>query len=79
MKTAISIPDGVFSEADAAAKRAGISRSEFYVRALRAYLDRFRDDWITEKLNEVYDGSEDMDPIIDQASTNVLRHIQWEE
>ncbi len=35
MKTAISIPDEVFRQAEQAAKRLGVSRSEFFTRAVR--------------------------------------------
>lgn len=38
MKTAISIPDEVFSAVDAKAAHLGISRSEFYATAARRYL-----------------------------------------
>ena len=54
MKTAISVPDDVFEEADRLAEKAGISRSELYVVALRAYLDASRDSRVTEQLNAVY-------------------------
>lgn len=54
MKTAISIPDEVFEEAERTAKRLGVSRSELYVNAVRDYLERHRDENITEKLNELY-------------------------
>jgi len=38
MKTAISIPDDVFEAAEAAARRTGMSRSQFYVEALKLFL-----------------------------------------
>ena len=53
MKTAISIPDAVFQQADRFAKRKAISRSELYTRAVRAYLER--EEHITEQVNAVYD------------------------
>jgi metal-responsive CopG/Arc/MetJ family transcriptional regulator len=55
MKTAVSIPDELFEEADALAKRTGKSRSEVYSDALRGHLQRQRSSSITERLNEVYD------------------------
>ena len=39
MKTAISVPDTTFDEVTRAARRIGISRSEFFARAARRYLD----------------------------------------
>lgn len=53
MKTAISIPDAVFQQADRFAKRKAISRSELYTRAVRAYLEQ--EEHVTEQLNAVYD------------------------
>ena len=38
MKTAISIPDRVFREAERAAKRQKVSRSRIYTQAVEAYL-----------------------------------------
>ncbi|MDQ0094616.1 CopG family transcriptional regulator [Paeniglutamicibacter psychrophenolicus] len=38
MKTAISIPDNIFREAESAASRLGISRSEFFTRAAKSYI-----------------------------------------
>ena len=40
MKTAISLPDLVFEEAEALASQLGLSRSELYTKALQAYLRR---------------------------------------
>jgi metal-responsive CopG/Arc/MetJ family transcriptional regulator len=40
VKTAISIPDGVFEAAEAIAQQLGVSRSEFYTKALQAYLEK---------------------------------------
>ena len=56
MKTAVSLPDGLFAEADALAQTLGISRSELYARAVGEYLARHRDEDVTVRLNEVYFG-----------------------
>jgi metal-responsive CopG/Arc/MetJ family transcriptional regulator len=40
MKTAISIPDDVFAEAERLARRLKKSRSELYSRAIREYIAR---------------------------------------
>lgn len=40
MKVAVSIPDGVFGEAEQLAKEQGASRSALYSKALREYLGR---------------------------------------
>ncbi len=54
MKTAISLPDALFKEADAEAKRRGVSRSQLYGQALDEYLAKRRKANITAQLNAVY-------------------------
>ena len=54
MKTAISIPDPVFKNAERLAKRLGLSRSELYVRAISNYVKEHKGEKVTELLNAVY-------------------------
>jgi predicted transcriptional regulator len=54
MKTAISVPDAVFRQAEAAARRLRISRSQLYSMAITEFLKRQQASSITERLNEVY-------------------------
>jgi hypothetical protein len=56
MKTAISLPDQVFYEAEETARFMGIPRSKLYLNALKEYLQKNNRKNITEKLNEVYTG-----------------------
>ena len=58
MKTAISLPDNLFQEADGYARSAGISRSELYALALTEYLARREEARITQRLNAVYGSRE---------------------
>ena len=58
MKTAISIPDDLFQRAEQAAKRLGVSRSEFYANAVREFVERHQRATITQKLNELYSDDE---------------------
>jgi metal-responsive CopG/Arc/MetJ family transcriptional regulator len=51
MKTAISVPDQVFEQAEKAAKRLRLSRSEFYSRALAEYLARHTDSEVTAAID----------------------------
>jgi metal-responsive CopG/Arc/MetJ family transcriptional regulator len=53
MKTAISLPDAVFREAERFARHAKKSRSKLYAEALSEYLSRHSPDEITESLNLV--------------------------
>jgi len=57
VKTAVSISEQIFLQAEETAKRLGINRSQLFSTALAEYLERHKQDKITERLNEVY-GSE---------------------
>jgi len=54
VKTAISLPDKVYFEAEETAQNLGISRSTLYLNALMEYLKKNSRKNITQKLNEVY-------------------------
>ncbi|WP_020564294.1 hypothetical protein [Methylosarcina fibrata] len=54
MKTAISIPDPVFQAAETLANRLGVSRSELYSKAVEAFIEKHKNQGVTEKLNEIY-------------------------
>ncbi len=68
MKTAISIPDNIFTEAEELAKNLQISRSELYTKAIIAYLKNSRSSRITNKLNQVY---QDVDSQLPQDITQM--------
>ena len=51
MKTAISLPDETFERVEAAAKRLGLSRSEFFARAAQRWLEDLDDHPTTEAIN----------------------------
>ena len=55
MKTAISLPDRVFREAERFARRVRKTRSRLYAEALAEYLARHAPDDITESINQVCD------------------------
>lgn len=65
MKTAISLPDELFEQAEAEAQKLGVSRSELYARALSAFVLSRHGDAVTERLNRVYaDESSEADPVL---------------
>ncbi len=65
MKTAISIPDNVYKSAEELARRLGESRSEFYTKAIKSYVEKQKGDKVIEKLNEVYkDDSSKLDVVL---------------
>ncbi|NEO66915.1 MAG: ribbon-helix-helix protein, CopG family [Moorea sp. SIO4G2] len=78
MKTAISLPDSVFEEAEALAKEMGLSRSELYLKALKAYLKKYNRHEILHKLNEVYSKeSSELDPVMAKIQFMSLPDEKW--
>jgi hypothetical protein len=55
MKTAISVPDDIFAQVGSRAAELGISRSEFFARAARQYLERLADSSLTEQIDAALD------------------------
>jgi predicted transcriptional regulator len=53
MKTAISLPDAVFRDAERLAKRLKKSRSELYREAVAEYVARHEPEAVTETLNKL--------------------------
>lgn len=51
MKTAISLPDETFQRVDTAARRLGVSRSEFFARAAERWLADLERDDVTQAIN----------------------------
>jgi len=76
MKTAVSIPDEVYRDADRAAGRLGWSRSQLYTRALQEFLEHQGDDPVTAALDALADDVET------QRSPNIGRGLidagKWE-
>ena len=78
MKTAISIPDDVFEQAELFAKEMGFSRSELYSKAVAAYLASRRNEDITKVLNEVYDQEPaTLDPVLAEMQFHSLPDEEW--
>jgi hypothetical protein len=59
MKTAISLPDDTYEQATRQAAELGISRSEFFARAARNYLDQLAVQSLTRQINEALQGAPD--------------------
>ena len=78
MKTAVSIPDDVFDEAERLARRMKKSRSQLFSNALTEYVARHAPDHVTEAMNEVCAeiGSEP-DPFVSAASWRILERSEW--
>ena len=74
MKTAVSIPDDLFNEAEELARRSHVSRSELYATALRSLLAADRE--VTAKLDEVY-GSVKPEPVLKAAARRTFSEAEW--
>lgn len=80
MKTAVYIPDDIFRLAEKIAHHMKISRSEFYSRAIKDYLEGVEDENLTQRLDSVYaanDSSSKIDKRIHQAQLNILEREEW--
>jgi Arc/MetJ family transcription regulator len=77
MKTAISIPDQVFAEAERLARRLKKSRSELYSRALREYVARHGPEYITETLDQICGESPTEKDFVRAAARRTLRRSRW--
>ncbi|MDB9493495.1 hypothetical protein PN441_05570 [Spirulina major CS-329] len=78
MKTAISLPDTVFEQAETLAQQLGLSRSELYTKALQAYLKKYNREQILLKLNQVYaTESSELDPVMAKMQLMSLPHEDW--
>ena len=78
MKTAISIEDDIFLEAEATAKEMGLSRSKFYSKAVSEFIQNHKPDAITSKYNKIY--SKNINQIEDdlaQANFDLFNKEEW--
>lgn len=78
MKTAVSIPDEIFHDAERLARRTRKSRSRLFSDALREYVERHSPEEITEAMNKACDeaGSQP-DPFVAAAARRTLEKIEW--
>ena len=78
MKTAISIPDPIFEEAEGLATRLGMSRSQLYATAVAQFVEAHREEAILAALNEVYaENDSAVDPVLNQLQWLALTHEEW--
>jgi len=79
MKTAISLPDSVYREAEGYARRTRKSRSQLYAEALAEYLARHSPDEVTEAMNVVVAelGNAAADSFVQRAGRRVLGSVEW--
>ena len=82
MKTAISLPDRLFEEAEVLAERLGKSRSQLYAEALAEYVARHDAATVTRRLDRVLAELAEQDLLpedrpVTAAAEDVLRRVEW--
>jgi metal-responsive CopG/Arc/MetJ family transcriptional regulator len=78
MKTAISIPDDLFAQAERLVRRAGTTRSHLYSSAVREYVARHASDEVTAAMDRVCDAVGDArDPFADAAAKCTMERAEW--
>jgi len=78
MKTAVSLPDEIFREAERLAQRLKKSRSQLYQEAVAEYVARHEPEAITEALNRLAeDVNTSPDQLASAAARRVLERSEW--
>ncbi len=78
MKTAVSIPDALFDQAEKLAHRLGKSRSRLYREALAEYVMRREPGVVTHDLDETIAGvGGEIDGWVGEAGLNALERSKW--
>ena len=78
MKTAISIPDTIFQQAEKTARQLKITRSELYAKAVEIFISQHHSQSVTEKLNEIYASENSgLEPEFSHAQTAMLDAENW--
>jgi metal-responsive CopG/Arc/MetJ family transcriptional regulator len=78
MKTAVSIPDDVFKEAERLAQRTRKSRSQLFSDALREYVARHSPEELTDAMDRVCaEVGTRQDQFVSAAAHRILTRSEW--
>jgi predicted transcriptional regulator len=78
MKTAISLPDAVFRDAERLAKRLRKSRSQLYREAVLEYVARHDPEAVTAALDAVASELDTRpEPLVARAASAVMERSEW--
>ncbi|MGH9397022.1 MAG: hypothetical protein ACRD18_09270 [Terriglobia bacterium] len=78
MKTAVSIPDPIYIEAERMSRRLRIPRSQLYAKAVEAFLTAHRGEGVSESLNAVYKNeTSDLDPAVASLQDLSISREDW--
>lgn len=77
-KTAVSIPNPIFTAAEELAQQLEMSRSELYTKAIATYIEERHEKNITDTLNAIYaEETSALDPVIQQLQFASLPEDEW--
>jgi metal-responsive CopG/Arc/MetJ family transcriptional regulator len=78
MKTAISIPDKIYGEAERLSRRLKKSRSQVYTEAVTEYLARHDPEAVTKAMNKVCEKVDTRpDRAVSVAAKRMLHRVEW--
>jgi metal-responsive CopG/Arc/MetJ family transcriptional regulator len=78
MKTAISVPDDVFEDAERLARHTKKSRSQLFSDAVKEYVARHAPDEVTEAMDRVVAEIRDTpDELVSEAARRILERTEW--
>lgn len=78
MKTAISLPDSVYEEADSLAAKLNLSRSQLYVMALERFIKEHQAQDLTAQLDHYIDAhGQPTDAVFLHGSLDAMRRVEW--
>jgi metal-responsive CopG/Arc/MetJ family transcriptional regulator len=82
MKTAVSLPDHLYEEAERTARSLGLPRSQLFARALEEFIATHKRENITERLNQVYSSlapteSDAVGDVGIEAIRNLTKNDSW--
>lgn len=78
MKTAVSLPDELFEEAERLARRLGRSRSRLYRDALAEYVAKHDPDDLTHRIDDALIAAGDsIDPFVTATARRGLARVDW--
>ncbi len=78
MKVAVSLPDRVFAEGEALARRLAVSRSKLYARALEEFALRHSPDSLTAAMDDALEAAGDDDSTFaKEAARRTLGSSEW--
>jgi len=72
IKTAISIQESLFEQADELARELDISRSRLFVLALESFIQEYQNQKLLKTINAAYDG--ESDPAEESRIRSMRRH-----